>query len=136
MKEIVLSVILLITAIVLYGQSNAEERRPTINQCPSDSLTAIRDINTGKPKVFCFGGFAPRAFTKEDEAFERKYKITYIQMGCTPMPFPCSKSYNEVVAKHLDAIYGKGWREAVRKDAVAILRLVAPNNRFSKSWAQ
>lgn len=124
------------TTIVLYGQSNAVERRPTTTQCQSDSLTAIGDINTGKAKVFCFGGFAPRAFTKEDEAFERKYNITYIQMGCTPMPFSCSKSYNEVVAKHLDAIYGKGWREVVRKDAVAILRLVAPNNRFNKSWVQ
>ncbi len=98
--------------------------------CDFDSTTALEDLKSGKAKLFCLGGIAPAAYSALDQTFERKYSVTYYQMGCTPMPFKCTKGYNGVIARHLDAVYGKVWRNQVRKDAVALLSTNAPNSRL------
>ncbi|WP_342644708.1 carboxypeptidase-like regulatory domain-containing protein [Mucilaginibacter sp. CSA2-8R] len=88
-----------------------------LNVCEVDALQAQQDIQAGKAKLLLAGGYAP-VYYQGQELFERKYKVSYHDYGCTPPNRKCIKEYNKTVFTYLDLKYGKQWRTQVRKDVV------------------
>jgi hypothetical protein len=78
--------------------------------------TARQDFKKGNLKLFIQGGIAPIANRKEDDKFEKKYKISYVDFGCDLKTIEALLDYNKRAFFFLDMTYGKKWRKRVRKD--------------------
>jgi hypothetical protein len=80
-----------------------------------DKNTAKKDIENRKPKLLLFGSIAPIIY-KNQEKFEKKYKIKYEDFGCMPPQMECIEAYNQFIFEYLDKTFGKKWRKDVRED--------------------
>jgi len=92
--------------------------------CEFNKELALKDIESGTPKLLLVGGIAPLTNTKRDKKFERKYSIEYYDFGCNPETYECLADYNKTIAKYLDEQFGRNWRNSVRGDII-----VKPHNR-------
>jgi hypothetical protein len=86
--------------------------------CDFDNETARIDWKNKKAKLYLIGSIAPRANSKADKKFEKKYNLKYYDFGCTPAPTECIIEYNKEVLKLLETEYGKEWKTEMRKDVV------------------
>ncbi len=86
--------------------------------CEYNKEKAQKDIAAGKARLLLIGSIGPIANTDADDRFEKKYKVRYLDFGCTPPALDCVKAYNKTVFKHLDSTYGSRWRKEVRRDVV------------------
>jgi hypothetical protein len=87
-------------------------------KCDFDNETAKIEWKNKKAKLYLIGSIAPRANSKADKKFEKKYNIKYYDFGCTPAPTECIIEYNKEVLKLLETEYGKEWKTEIRKDVV------------------
>jgi hypothetical protein len=104
------------TVLIIQDRS-VEDFTILLNVCEVDAQQAKQDILNGKPRLLLIGGIAP-IYYKGQEVFERKYKVSYNEYGCTPPDEKCVKAYNKVIFAYLDKQYGRKWRKAVRKDVI------------------
>jgi hypothetical protein len=88
-----------------------------LNVCEVDGMQAEQDIKRGKAKLLLAGGLSPIYYFGQ-EAFEKKYRITYYEYGCMPPDEKCVMEYNKAIFAYLDKQYGKKWRKEVRKDVI------------------
>ena len=86
--------------------------------CDFDNETAKIEWKNKKAKLYLIGSIAPRANSKADKKFEKKYNIKYYDFGCTPAPTECIIEYNKEVLKLLEIEYGTEWKTKIRKDVV------------------
>jgi len=86
--------------------------------CEFDSETAKADWKNKNTKLYLIGSIAPKANSKEDLLFEKKYNVTYFDFGCTSAPIQCIIEYNKEVLKLLETEYGEKWKSKIRKDVV------------------
>ncbi len=117
------TIIKLFLAIILSFSANiyAFAIKTDDETCEKSRIEARNDL---KNKKVCFviqGGIAP-IYVVGQEAFEKKYKVSYFDLGCLMPSTLCIEHYNEEVAKYLDQIYGKSWRKEVRKDVKGVGR--------------
>ena len=87
--------------------------------CVNSKTEAQLDLDRGKVQLMLQGGFAPVHIAGQ-ELFERKYKLSYFDLGCVVPSNLCIAHYNAEVAKFLDKKYGKTWRKEVRKDVTGL----------------
>ncbi len=85
------------------------------DKCEESKTQAKTDLKNGKISFMLQGGIAP-IYVKGQEVFEKKYKLSYLDLGCMVPANLCLEHYNAEVAKYLDQKYGKVWRKEVRKD--------------------
>lgn len=85
--------------------------------CPVSKDIAQRDISKNKPRLLLVGGIGPIFYTDQHK-FEKKYRVKYLDYGCTPPPYECIEQYNKEIFKHLDNKFGESWRQEVRKDVI------------------
>ena len=86
-----------------------------------DSTLADFDIRQNKFRLFCGVAFAPPAPMPSDISFEKEYHTSYFIVGdFWPSSIEQMTSYNKVIARHLDKIYGKEWRNKVRPDVLGV----------------
>jgi hypothetical protein len=78
---------------------------------------ARQDIEQGKAKLLLVGGIASIHYEGQ-EVFEKKYKVSYYDYGCTPPDEKYVKEYNKAIFAYLDKQYGRKWRKQVRKDVI------------------
>ena len=91
-----------------------------IRECFYTRERALADIKNNTAKILVQGGIASVLYPA-DKAFLEKYKISYYIFGCVaPESGDCLNEYNKAVFDHLDKAFGKGWRNEVRKDAIAL----------------
>jgi len=77
--------------------------------CEEDSLEAMQDILKGTMKDRIAGLiFYDPLYDDRANAIAAKYGLTRIFTGCVDM---CSETYNRVIARHLEKIYGEDWQE-------------------------
>ena len=86
--------------------------------CDFDNGNAKIEWNNKTAKLYLIGSIAPRANSKADKKFEKKYNIRYYDFGCTPAPTECIIEYNKEILKLLEAEYGKEWKSEIRTDVV------------------
>lgn len=86
-----------------------------IPKCKHSAMQAQTDIKNKKVYVMLQGGIAPIHVIGQ-EVFERKYNVSYFDLGCVVPANLCIEHYNAEVGKYLDKIYGKKWRKEVRVD--------------------
>jgi hypothetical protein len=84
--------------------------------CKFDKQTALSDWENGNARLLLAGSVAPKANTRLDRKFEKKYQIAYYDFGCQPPSTDCLHAYNQQVFELLDNTYGKAWRKIVRQD--------------------
>ena len=89
-------------------------------KCSFNEQRAESDIANKNVKLLIVGSIAPRANSEKDNKFEKKYDITYYDIGDTPPANVCIEEYNKIVFKYLDNKYGKAWRKEVRKDVFSL----------------
>ncbi|TRZ52958.1 hypothetical protein D4R99_01725, partial [bacterium] len=80
---------------------------------------ALQEIKDGKPKLLLFSGIVPIEYST-DEAFSKKYKVSFYEYGCIPDKHECMLQYNRTVFEYLDKTYGKIWRKEVRQDVFGL----------------
>ena len=85
-------------------------------ECENNIDKADKDWKEGDAKLFIIGSIAPKASTKRDCRFEKKYNIEYYDFGCLLPNLDCIITYNRRVFELLDKKYGSKWRKKVRKD--------------------
>lgn len=90
-----------------------------IADCEVNQEIAEIDIKFNKPRLLIIGGIASVIY-KNQEKFERKYKIEYFDFGCVSPDEECIKQYNKCIFKYLDTKFGQKWRDEVRKDVVGL----------------
>lgn len=83
--------------------------------CPFNLSVAENDIANGKPKLLLVGSIVPVIYTNQHK-FEKKYKVSYFDFGCTPPAYECIEEYNKKIFSYLDKKYGDKWRLEVRPD--------------------
>lgn len=98
---------------------NVFAQKKEAGKCEKSSLLAKIDIKKEKICFMLQGGIAP-IYKPGQEVFEKKYKVTYLDLGCVVPTTLCIEHYNAEVAKYLDLKYGKQWRKEVRKDVLGI----------------
>jgi hypothetical protein len=85
-----------------------------VPHCQFDSLTAMRDIAAGHPRIVLQSGIAP-IVSPWDSIVEKRYGFTYVELGDQLVdPMECLRRHNRVVFRFLDAKYGPRWRDSVR----------------------
>lgn len=90
-----------------------------IADCEVNQEIAEIDIQLNKPRLLIIGSIAPVIY-KNQEKFERKYKIEYFDFGCVSPDEECIKQYNKCIFNYLDTKFGQKWRNEVRKDVVGL----------------
>lgn len=85
------------------------------SKCKYSAIQAHADIKNKKIYFMLQGGIAPIHVIGQED-FERKYKVSYFDLGCMVPANLCIEHYNAEVGKYLDKTYGKKWRTEVRKD--------------------
>jgi hypothetical protein len=77
--------------------------------CEDDSLEATQDILNGTMKVRIAGLIAyDSLYETRATTIAAKYGLIRIFTGCVDM---CSETYNRIIARHLEKLYGEGWQE-------------------------
>lgn len=104
------------TVLIIQDRS-VEDFTILLNVCEVDALQAQQDIIQGKVRLVLIGGISP-IYYEGQEVFERKYKLSYHEYGCTPPDEKCVREYNKAIFVYLDKQYGKQWRKEVRKDVI------------------
>ena len=79
---------------------------------------AVNDIKIGMIKIFLPGGIVASSELPGDEAFEKKYGVWFMSLGCIRSSGDNYTDYNEQVFKYLDKKFGKEWKNEIRKDAI------------------
>lgn len=81
---------------------------------------ALNDIQSKKSSILLQGGIVS-VIKISDKSFERKYKISFTDLGCVvPDKIECLISYNKTIFEYLDKTYGQEWRKEIRKDAIGL----------------
>jgi hypothetical protein len=88
--------------------------------CSFDKERAENDIKISEIKVLLIGGIAPIANSKQDNRFEKKYRVKYYDFGCIADNYDCIEDYNKVIFKYLDSNFGKTWRKTIRNDVIGL----------------
>ena len=114
-----------IDTIIMINNSDITDFRFVVyTDCSASShfneQVALKDIKAGKPKLLLFSGIAPVYYVNQKN-FERKYKITYYDFGCTPDLEECMLAYNRIIFAYLDKTYGNKWRKEVRQDIIGLM---------------
>ncbi len=89
--------------------------------CEKSKIEARTDLKNNKVCFILQGGIAP-VYRVGQEVFEKKYKVSYFDLGCLMPSNLFIEHYNAEVAKHLDQKYGKRWRKEVRNDVKGVRR--------------
>jgi hypothetical protein len=87
---------------------------------PASKIIAQEDFKKGRLQLYVQGGIAPVLNSKKDENFEKKYDVTYYELGCQIKTEEAILQYNKMAFLLLDLKYGKAWRRKVRKDVVGL----------------
>ncbi|KUG06714.1 hypothetical protein [Solirubrum puertoriconensis] len=87
------------------------------NQEAEAALLAERDIAAGRLFLILKSGIAPVVYSS-DSVFEKKFRVTYWEEGCSGPNYACMQAYNSRMFTHLTSLYGKAWRRTVRRDVV------------------
>lgn len=85
---------------------------PSCNEYNIES--AKRDIKENKLLLLFNGTISDFPKSKEDEAFEKKYNIAYVNFFDTPQWTDCMRLYNREIGRFLDEKFGKSWRKEVK----------------------
>ena len=117
------TIIKLFLAVILSFSANvyAFALNTDYNTCEKSKIEARNDSKNNKVCFVIQGGIAP-VYVVGQEAFEKKYKVSYFDLGCLMPTTLCIEHYNAEVTKYLDQIYGKSWRKEVRKDVKGLGR--------------
>lgn len=105
--------------IELIDKSIEDFNLTIIADCEVNQEIAEIDIKFNKPRLLIIGGIAPVIY-KNQEKFQKKYKIEYFDFGCVSPDEECIKLYNKFIFKYLDTKFGQKWRKEVRKDVVGL----------------
>jgi len=116
--------ILRLTGLGYTNQDFAVETKLGVNRttltldagCEYSKEQAEIDWKDGKAKLLLAGSISPLANSPQDIEFERKYKIKYYDLGCTPLLEECIKMYNERMFELMDKKYSFTWRSMARPD--------------------
>jgi hypothetical protein len=109
----------LLISLILFTGSTTFALAADTATCVNSKAEAQRDLKQGKAQLMLQGGFAPVHIAGQ-ELFERKYHLSYFDLGCVVSSNLCIAHYNAEVAKFLDKKYGKAWRKEVRKDVTGL----------------
>lgn len=107
------------TIITINDTDVIDFRWPIYTDCQGYSKeSALKDIKSKKPKLLLQGGIAP-IILSSDKIFSEKYNIRFYDLGCVAYdPQECLIAYNVTMFQYLDKLYGKKWREEIRKDVI------------------
>lgn len=128
MKNILLFSLLMITAPCLaQSQRPGEDRiKPSGAQklIFMDSVSqAIRlakyDIARGTPFLLLQSGISPVVYAA-DHTFENRYKVSYLESGCTGSREKLASAYDRIIFAYLDVKYGQKWRKEIRPDVIGL----------------
>lgn len=120
LKFKILIVILLFSNIFSFSQSLKDDYGYDNLDSAVSSITAVRDVESNRIKLFGLGGISPVAYSSRDSIFEFRYKVKYVLFGCvTPYEIDSMKAYNKEIGKYLDKRYGKAWRKELHPDVIA-----------------
>lgn len=89
-------------------------------ECTFNNQNAKSDIKESKSKLLLAGGVAPRANSRKDRKFMKKYRVAYYDFGDSMIAMECIEDYNKVIFEHLDKTYGHKWRKSVRQDVIGL----------------
>lgn len=114
----------ILVAILVFSNtfSNSQSLKDGYENLDSviSSITAVKDIESNRLKIFCMGGISPVAYSSRDSIFESRYKVKYVLFGCvTPYEIDSMKAYNIEIGNYLDKRYGKAWRKELHPDVIA-----------------
>jgi hypothetical protein len=115
---------LLLLCLILFAGMTTFALGPESGTCVASKAEAQADLKKGKAQLMLQGGFAPVHIAGQ-ELFERKYNLSYFDLGCVVPSSLCIAHYNAEVAKFLDKKYGKAWRKEVRKDVTGLQSISA-----------
>lgn len=76
--------------------------------------TAKRDIKDNKLHLIYNGILSDLPLSHEDEAFQKKYNVQYINFLDAPEWEDCIRLYNGEIGRFLDEKFGKSWRKEVK----------------------
>lgn len=120
LKFKILIVILLFSNIFSFSQSLKDDYSYDNLDSAVSSITAVRDVESNRMKLFGIGGISPVAYSSRDSIFEFRYKVKYVLFGCvTPYENDSIKAYNKEIGKYLDKRYGEAWRKELHPDVIA-----------------
>ncbi|MBN2637571.1 MAG: carboxypeptidase regulatory-like domain-containing protein, partial [Bacteroidales bacterium] len=116
------------TIIKLENKSIDNLKLLIISDCGINKEIAERDIREHRPRLLLVGGIAPVIYRDENK-FEKEYKVKYYDFGCNAPANECIIQYNEQIFKYLDKKYGKSWRKKVRQDVVGLKKYEKTNRQ-------
>lgn len=104
----------------------------TLNNEPKDNLVLVlpvickncnpekakEEIKSKIPKLYLSGSLVPIYYSGQ-ENFENKYDVKYYELGDNlEESLICYESYNKIIFRYLDEVFGNAWRKDVRKDVL------------------
>ena len=84
-----------------------------------NKANAIKAIQDKLPKIVIVGGVI-RAAKPGDDRFAKKYKIQFIDTGCSIESRNCIAEFNKITFAYLDKRFGKRWRRYIRQDLLGL----------------
>ena len=87
---------------------------------PASKEIAQADFRKGQLQLYIQGGISPVLNSKADNKFEKKYNVTYYELGSKTRTEEAVLEYNKRAFLILDLTYGKAWRSKARKDIVGL----------------
>ena len=92
--------------------------------CNYSAETALDDIARNQTNIILSGGVAATVYPNQKE-FEKKFNVTYFELGCLHVPHTCLEEYNQEVFRYLDEQYGQAWRDLVRPDVIGLAKSIS-----------
>lgn len=122
--DMMIKIKLLLISLILFAGTTTFALAADSAICVKSKTEARLDLKQGKVQLMVQGGFAP-VHVAGQELFERKYSLSYFDLGCVVPRNLCIAHYNAEVAKFLDKKYGKAWRKEVRNDVTGLQSISA-----------